>query len=148
MDAFLAIFRTPSKIQKFTDAENTPPPSPENWECFEQSCVNRTESVHGTLSFLFLSHLQCMGYVWISSLWIGTFQRAAPRPIIQLTDNIQSGGSFSVSYYQCTVCVYSLEENKGNWAKWIIRKESVSEDACLPFIFVPINTHHNTWSTQ
>ena len=63
MDAFLAIFRTPSKIQKFTDGENTPSPSPENWECFEQSCVNRTESVHGTLSFLFLSYLQCMGYV-------------------------------------------------------------------------------------
>ena len=112
MDAFLAIFRTPSKIQKFTDAENTPPPSPENWECFEQSCVNRTESVHGTLSFLFLSHLQCMGYVWISSLWIGTFQRAAPRPIILLTDNIQSGGSFSVSYYQCSMRVFPWREQR------------------------------------
>ena len=28
-----------------------------NWECFDQSCVNGTESVHGTLGFLFLSHL-------------------------------------------------------------------------------------------
>ena len=28
-----------------------------NWECFDQSCGNRTESVHGTLRFLFLSHL-------------------------------------------------------------------------------------------
>ena len=28
-----------------------------NWKCFDQSCVNRTESVHGTLAFLFLSHL-------------------------------------------------------------------------------------------
>ena len=27
------------------------------WKCFDQSCVNRTESVHGTLGFLFLSHL-------------------------------------------------------------------------------------------
>ena len=27
------------------------------WECFDQSCVNRTETVHGTFSFLFLSHL-------------------------------------------------------------------------------------------
>ena len=112
MDAFLAIFRTPSKIQKFTDAENTPPPSPENWECFEQSCLNRTESVHGTLSFLFLSHLQCMGYVWISSLWIGTFQRAAPRPIILLTDNIQSGSSFSVSHYQCSMRVFPWREQR------------------------------------
>ena len=28
-----------------------------NGECFDQSCVNRLESVHGTLRFLFLSHL-------------------------------------------------------------------------------------------
>ena len=28
-----------------------------NWECFDQSCVNRPESVHGSLRFLFLSHL-------------------------------------------------------------------------------------------
>ena len=28
-----------------------------NGECFAQSCVNRPESVHGTLRFLFLSHL-------------------------------------------------------------------------------------------
>ena len=27
------------------------------WECFDQSCVNRTETVHGTLRFLNLSHL-------------------------------------------------------------------------------------------
>ena len=27
-----------------------------NWECFDQSCVNRTETVHGTLRFLYLSH--------------------------------------------------------------------------------------------
>ena len=28
-----------------------------NWECFDQSCENRTESVHRTLRFLFSSHL-------------------------------------------------------------------------------------------
>ena len=28
-----------------------------NWECFDQSCVNQTEIVHGTLRFLYLSHL-------------------------------------------------------------------------------------------
>ena len=28
-----------------------------NWECFDQSCGNRTESVHRTLRFLFSSHL-------------------------------------------------------------------------------------------
>ena len=28
-----------------------------NWECFDQSCVNRAETVHGTLRFLYLSHL-------------------------------------------------------------------------------------------
>ena len=27
------------------------------WECFDQSCANRSEAVQGTLSFLFLSHL-------------------------------------------------------------------------------------------
>ena len=26
-------------------------------ECFDQSCVNRTETVHGTLRSLYLSHL-------------------------------------------------------------------------------------------
>ena len=29
----------------------------QNWECFHQSCLNRTESEHGTLRFLFLSRL-------------------------------------------------------------------------------------------
>ena len=28
-----------------------------NWECFDQSSVNRPETVHGTLRFLYLSHL-------------------------------------------------------------------------------------------
>ena len=28
-----------------------------NWECFGQSCVNRAETVHGTLRFLYLSQL-------------------------------------------------------------------------------------------
>ena len=28
-----------------------------NWECFDRSCVNRTVTVHGTLRFLYLSHL-------------------------------------------------------------------------------------------
>ena len=28
-----------------------------NWECLDQSWVNRAESVHGTLRFLYLSHL-------------------------------------------------------------------------------------------
>ena len=27
------------------------------WEYFDQSCVNRAETVHGTLRFLYLSHL-------------------------------------------------------------------------------------------
>ena len=27
-----------------------------NWECFDQSYLNQTEAVHGTLRFLFLSH--------------------------------------------------------------------------------------------
>ena len=33
-----------------------------NWECFDQSCVNRSESVHGTLGLLFLSHLLYLHY--------------------------------------------------------------------------------------
>ena len=28
-----------------------------NWECFDQSCVNRPETAHGNLRFLYLSHL-------------------------------------------------------------------------------------------
>ena len=60
-----------------------------NWECFDQSCVNPTENVHGTLRFLYLSHLYCMEYVWKST------QRAR----IVLTDNVQRGGSCSVNYY-------------------------------------------------
>ena len=63
MDAFLAIFTTPTKIQKFMRRTPPPPLPPENSECFDQSCVNRTESVHGTLCFLFLSHVQCMEHV-------------------------------------------------------------------------------------
>ena len=118
MDAFLAIVTTPTKIQKFT--RRTPPPPP-FWElrmfwCFDQSCVNRTESVHGTLCFLFLSQLQCMEYVWKSSLWIGTFQ-SAHRPAVVCT------AAAVVSTINSVVCMYFPEKNKGNWAKWIIRKE-------------------------
>ena len=44
----------------------------------------------------------CMEYVWKSLIWIaGLFQRATKRPRIQLTDNKQNGGRFSVNYYQC-----------------------------------------------
>ena len=28
-----------------------------NWECLDQCCVSRTETVHGTLRLLYLSHL-------------------------------------------------------------------------------------------
>ena len=43
-----------------------------NWECFDQSCVNRPETVHGTLSFLYLSHLLYGICVKIlNSLWNG-----------------------------------------------------------------------------
>ena len=37
--------------------------------------------------------------VWKSLIWIVTFQWAAKRRRIQLADNIQSAGSFSVNYY-------------------------------------------------
>ena len=36
--------------------------NPRNRKCFGQSCVNRPESVHETLRFLFLSHLLYMEY--------------------------------------------------------------------------------------
>ena len=37
-----------------------------NWECFDQSCVNRPETVHGTLRFLYLSHL-------LYGIWVKIF---------------------------------------------------------------------------
>ena len=63
----------------------------QNWECFDQSCVkiNWTETVHGTLRFLYLSYLLHMEYVWKSSLWIGIFQRVTQWARILLTSNIQ-----------------------------------------------------------
>ena len=36
-----------------------------NWACFDQSCVNRPETVHGTLRFLYYL-TYCMEYVWKS----------------------------------------------------------------------------------
>ena len=60
---------------------------PRNRECFDQSCVNQTESVHGTWHFLFLSHLLYGKCVKIFSKNWYTFQRATQRPRIQLTDN-------------------------------------------------------------
>ena len=51
------------------------------------------------LAFPFFYLTYCMEYVWKSSLRIGIFHRATQRPGILLTDNIQSGGSYSVNYY-------------------------------------------------
>ena len=59
----------------------------QNWECFDQSCVNRAETVHGTLRFLYLSHLLygiCVKIFIVNRI----FQRATPRARILLTDNI------------------------------------------------------------
>ena len=68
----------------------------QNRECFDQSCVNRTESVHEILCFLFLSHLLYGICVKILTV-IGIFQRATQRPRILLTDNIQSRGCTSIT---------------------------------------------------
>ena len=63
---------------------------------FDERCKNPTESVHGTLRFLFLFHCNIILYgiyVWTSSLWMGIFQRATQRPRIQLTHNIRAGAA-------------------------------------------------------
>ena len=52
--------------------------------------------VEPCVSCIYLTY--CMEYIWKSSLWIGIFQRAKQRARILLSDNIQSGGSFSVNY--------------------------------------------------
>ena len=39
-----------------------------NWECFDQSCVNRTETVHGTLRFLYLSAYIVL-YMYMYIVW-------------------------------------------------------------------------------
>ena len=70
-----------------------------NWECFDQSCANRTETVHGTLRCLYVSHLLYGICVNIFLMNRYVFQRATQRARILLTDNIQSGGSGSVNYY-------------------------------------------------
>ena len=56
----------------------------------DQSCVNRTETVHGTLHFLFLLS---------PIVWNMCENLHYERPRILLIDNMQSGGSCSVNYY-------------------------------------------------
>ena len=78
-----------------------------NCECFDQSCVNRTETVYGTLRLLLLLSPIVWNDVWKSSIRIGIFQRATQPARILLTGNTQSGGSSSVNYYKllyCTMC--------------------------------------------
>ena len=65
---------------------------------FDQSYVNRTENVHGTLRFLYLSHL-LYGICVKIFIIIGIFQKATQRVRILLNYNIQSGGSCGVKYY-------------------------------------------------
>ena len=64
----------------------------------DQSGVNRTVAVHGTLRLLYLSHLLYGICVQIFII-IDIFQRATQRPRILLTDNIESWGSCGVNYY-------------------------------------------------
>ena len=65
-----------------------------------KSCVNRTETVDGTLCFL---NIYLTSIVWNMCehlhYEIGIFQRATQRARILLPDNIQSGGSCSVNHY-------------------------------------------------
>ena len=75
-----------------------------NFECFDQlqSCVNRTENVHGTLRFLYLSHLLlqygiCVK-IFITNRYISKTYTTSKSTI--LTDHVQSGGSCSVNYYE------------------------------------------------
>ena len=72
----------------------------QNWECFDQSCVNRAETVHGTLRSLYLSHLLygiCVKIFIVNRI----FQRATPRARILLTDNIHN--RFQVNINQATL---------------------------------------------
>ena len=71
-----------------------------NWECFDQSCVNWTETVHGTLHFLYLSHLlyEIHVKIFIMNRYISKSYTTSKNTIDQqYTD--QSGGSCSVNYY-------------------------------------------------
>ena len=69
-----------------------------NWECFDQSCVNRTETVHGTLRFLYLSHPLygiCVK-IFIMNRYISKSYTATKNTVdLQYTER----GSCSVNYY-------------------------------------------------
>ena len=72
-----------------------------NWECFDQSCVNRTETVHGTLRLfpVFISPIvwnMCENHHYETVY----FKELHNEQIYHgSTIYIQSGGSCSVNYY-------------------------------------------------
>ena len=70
-------------------------------ECFDQSCVNRTETVHGILRLfpVFISPIvwNMCEHLHYESVYFKELRTQRAR--ILLTDNIQSGGSCSVNYY-------------------------------------------------
>ena len=103
------------------------------------SLINRYDSAHGILRFLLFSHLSHVCYVWKSSIWIGIFQRATQRPRLQLTDNIQRGGRWSVNYYWLRACIVCVEQNSRKLSKSCIELE------CMPFLSIkdskPPRTH-------
>ena len=74
-----------------------PPPPPPHNVSNGPSLMELKLWMEPCVSCIYLTY--CMEYVWKSSLWIGIFQRATQRARILLTDNIQSGGSYSVNYY-------------------------------------------------
>ena len=70
-----------------------------NWECFDQSCVNWTKTVHGTLRVLCWSHLLygiCVK-IFIMNQYISKSYTRSKNTI--LTDNIQSASHCKVNYY-------------------------------------------------
>ena len=75
--------------------------------------LNRTETVHGTFHFLYLSHLLygiCVK-IFVMNRYISKSYTTAR---ILLTDNIQSGGSCSrVNYYWSDY----IDKNSGQWGK-------------------------------
>ena len=66
----------------------------------DQSCVNRTEPVHGTSRFLFFTLTYCKCMECVKIFIMNRYISKSYATIKNTTDdNIQSGGSCSVNYY-------------------------------------------------
>ena len=80
-----------------------------NGECFDQSCVNRTESVHETFRFLYLSHplYRIWVKIFIMNRYISKSYTTSKNTIDrQYTEQ----GSCSVNYYKFLFIMVEFEK--------------------------------------